>query len=86
MPKPNRVIMEEAIELIEKRSGMLFPKATEEELAKNNIVPLLLTIDPLNVVSRPLLWYFFVKLANLLIMKWYEYCHGLKYGKFRSFE
>ena len=86
MSKAHRAIIEDAISLIEKRSGMLFPKADKSELANPKVTPLLLTIDPLNVVSRPFVWYLAVKLANIVIMKWHEIFHGLRYGRFRSLE
>lgn len=73
--------MDEAIELLEKRIGRTFPKGSNP-----NVKPLLLTIDPVNVLPRPLIWYLFVKGANLYLRSRYEAKYGLRYGKFGELE
>ncbi|KAI5124921.1 hypothetical protein M0805_007349 [Coniferiporia weirii] len=81
IPHSHRVALEEATELLERRIGCKIPTGSNP-----SVRTLLLTIDPVNVLSRPLLWYIFVKVANAYLRTWYEMNYGLIYGRFNDLE
>jgi len=79
--KAHQDFINDAIALIEKRIGCTIPPGSNPE-----VVPLLLTVDPMNVCARPLAWYLFVKIANVCLRTWYQRNHGVKYGRFKDLE
>ena len=87
LPPPDKIptvhskALDEAVELLEKRVGCTFPKGSNA-----NVKPLLLTIDPVNILPRPLAWYLFVKFANIYLRSLYKAKHGLRFGKFGELE
>ena len=81
IPHTNRKVLDEAILLLEKRTGSKISSGSDP-----SVQPLLLTLDPINVLSRPFAWYVGVKLANICLQKWYEVNHGIQYGRFGDLE
>ena len=81
LPEYHRTLLDESVELLEKRIGCKIPSGSNP-----SVKPILLTVDPVNVLPRPLGWYIFVKVVNTCILKWYEYKYGLSYGRFRDLE
>lgn len=67
--------------MLEKRTGSKIPPGSDP-----SVKPILLTLDPVNVRQRPLMWYVAVKIANMCLRKWYETFHGIHYGRFRDLE
>ncbi|CAL1707594.1 unnamed protein product [Somion occarium] len=65
-----KTILQDALSLIEKRAGTSISEGSNLDSS-----PLLLTLDPINVAWRPLVWYAFVAISNHIIrrdlqMKW----------------
>lgn len=81
LPKSHRMLLDEATELMEKRIGCKIPEGSDP-----SVHPLRLTLDPVNVARRPLIWYIFGKVINAYIRTRYELKYGLVYGKFRDLE
>ncbi|KAL5508303.1 hypothetical protein ACEPAH_5922 [Sanghuangporus vaninii] len=81
LPQTHRMLLDEATELMEKRIGCKIPEGSDF-----SVQPLRLTLDPINVVHRPLAWYIFVKIINAYIRTKYEMKYGLVYGRFRDLE
>jgi len=73
--------VEEAIELIEKRSGTKIPEGSNPA-----VTPIMLTIDDLNIAFRPLLWYTFVAVAHVLAHKFLEHYWGAEFGVYGDVE
>lgn len=81
IPDSHRMVLDEATELLEKRIGCSIPTGSDP-----SIKTLLLTIDPVNVLPRPLMWYVFVRVANKYLRSKYEMKYGLVYGKYKDLE
>lgn len=62
-----RVILNEALDLLEKRSGCQF-----EEGSNPTVPPILLTIDKVNIMWRPLTYYTIIWSINFFLRTWYE--------------
>jgi len=76
-----REMLEEGIALIEKRAGCSIPEGSNPSCR-----PVLVTLDPVTILSRPLLFYGIVRVAT----HWLElsFCkfYGFKYGGNGDFE
>ncbi|EJD01104.1 uncharacterized protein FOMMEDRAFT_125748 [Fomitiporia mediterranea MF3/22] len=81
IPDTHKTLLDEATELLEKRIGCTVPDGYDP-----SVQVLRLTVDPVNVLPRPLGWYLFVKAINMYIRSVYESRYGLVYGKFRDLE
>ncbi|VDC07292.1 unnamed protein product [Peniophora sp. CBMAI 1063] len=73
LPHAQQVFLNEALQLIEKRSGTEIPPGTNARAR-----PMLLTLDPVNFAWRPLIWYLVIAAGNCgmkhrLMMK-----HGMR--------
>ena len=62
LPESHKTLMDEAVELLQMRVGCKIPEGSDP-----SIKPLRLTIDPVGVRARPLLWYLFVWLINAYV-------------------
>lgn len=74
MPATHRRAVEDAVELIEKRSGSKVPEGSNPTVA-----PILLTLDDVHVSFRPFLWYIFVAVGHVLAHKFLEHHWGVKF-------
>lgn len=63
IPHSRRVILDEVFDMLQQRAGSSIPDGS------SGVPALLLTVDPVNVSSRPFAWYAFVAAANWLIRK-----------------
>jgi len=79
--KSHHDFINETVALLETRIGCSVPPGSNP-----NVTPLLLTIDPMNVRTRPFVWYLFVKMANVCLRAWYQRNHGITYGRFKDLE
>jgi hypothetical protein len=61
-----RVILDEALDLLEKRSGCQLQKGSNPAIS-----PVLLTIDKVTIMWRPLTYYFILCALNLILRVWY---------------
>lgn len=59
LPHAQQVFLNEALQLIEKRSGTVLPPGSNPQAR-----PMLLTLDPVNFAWRPLIWYLLVAVGN----------------------
>ncbi|EJU06079.1 hypothetical protein DACRYDRAFT_112859 [Dacryopinax primogenitus] len=71
-----RTLLYEALELIERRSGTIFPEGPM------TVVPLRLTMDPIAVWGRPLVMYAVVGLLSYSFRVWYQVQHGFQVRRF----
>ena len=74
MPAVHRNAIEEAVELIEKRSGSKMPEGSNPA-----VTPMLLTLDVVHISFRPFLWYIFIAAGHLLVHKFLEHIWGVEF-------
>ena len=74
MPAPHRHAIEEAVMIIEKRSGSKIPEGSNP-----TATPMLLTVDDVHVSFRPFLWYIFVAVGHTLAQKFLEHHQGVEF-------
>ena len=75
MPATHRHAIEEAVELIEMRSGSKIPEGSNPA-----VTPMLLTIDDVHISFRPLLWYAFVAVGHIFAHKFLEHHWDVEFG------
>lgn len=75
MPTTHKHAIEDAVELIEKRSGSKIPEGSNQA-----VTPMLLTIDDVHISFRPLLWYTFVAFCHAFVHKFLEHHWGVEFG------
>lgn len=66
IPASHQKVLHDALEMIEKRSGMTIPDGSNPAA-----VPLLLTLDPVNIAWRPFGWYVLIALGNVVMKHWF---------------
>ena len=74
MPATHRHAIEEAVELIERRSGSKIPEG-----ANPAVTPILLTLDDVHILFRPFLWYIFVAVSHVFAHKFLEHHWGVEF-------
>ena len=74
MPATHRHAIEEAVVLIEKRSGSKIPEGSNPA-----VTPMLLTLDDVHISFRPFLWYTFVAISHVLAHKFLEHHQGVEF-------
>jgi hypothetical protein len=80
MPEAHARALDKAVKLICKRTGTIV-----EEGSYPGVKPLLLTVDPVTVNSRPLLWYLFVA-AGTKYACWLLRKHGVQFSSYNGIE
>ncbi|KAI0773436.1 hypothetical protein BC629DRAFT_1583095 [Irpex lacteus] len=70
-----KVLLEECMELIERRAGVQIPDGSNPS-AK----PMTLTLDPVNVIGRPFVWYLGVALSNMYQRRHFKNWWGCTFG------
>lgn len=87
IPSPDKLtadhkwVIEDGIHRIEQRSGTQLPKGYNTKAS-----PILLTLDHVNIASRPFLWYLFSHVAQYVMQRHYVNVHGVKFAKYRGLE
>lgn len=82
IPHSSRVILDEAVDLIQKRSGSTIPEGSNP-----TVKPILLTLDDVNVsLWRPFAWYAGIGVSNWLLKRWYEYRWDARSGNYNGLE
>jgi hypothetical protein len=76
-----RVILDEALDLLEKRSGCQF-----EEGSNPAVPPILLTLDNVNIMGRPLTFYAIIWSINFFLKVWYETQKNVRFGSHDGLE
>lgn len=74
MPRTHRHAIDQAVELIEKRSGSKIPEGSNPA-----VTPMLLTVDDVHISPRPFLWYIFVALCHASAHKLLEHNWGVQF-------
>lgn len=62
IPKSRRKLLDETVDLLERRAGMKFPEGFNPE-----VTVLRLTVDPVSTAARPFMWYVIVAVANFFV-------------------
>ena len=81
LSEARKVLLEECMEMIEKRAGVQIPDGSNPS-AK----PMTLTLDPVNVVGRPLIWYLGVALSNIYQRRHFKNWWGCSFGTYNGLE
>ncbi|KAH0839869.1 hypothetical protein J3R83DRAFT_820 [Lanmaoa asiatica] len=81
LPDHRRDVLDDALRQIESRAGMSIPDGPS-----SGVSPILLTIDKLNVSSRPLVWYAMVFATNWMLRKWLERVHSVRFACYEGLE
>jgi len=74
MPSTHKHAIEEAVELIERRSGTNIPEGSNPA-----VTPILLTLDDVYISFRPFLWYIFVAVGHFIAHKYLEHHWGAEF-------
>ncbi|QRV73174.1 alpha/beta hydrolase family protein [Ceratobasidium sp. AG-Ba] len=80
----NELVLREALDMLEKRSGSKLRSEVEVALSKQSkpVQPLRLTLDPIDIIGRPALCYAVTALANLAFRAYLKRKFGVVHGKF----
>ena len=81
MPRAHMHALDEAVELIEKRSGSKIPEGSNPA-----VPPILLTLDDVHILPRPFLWYILVAFCHFLAHKFLEHHWGVQFGRHGNVE
>lgn len=81
LPDRHRDALDDAIRQIENRAGMTIPDGPS-----SGVSPILLTVDKLNVSSRPFVWYAMVFATNWVLRRWLEREHSVQFGCYEGLE
>ncbi|KAG9317401.1 hypothetical protein JVU11DRAFT_1600 [Chiua virens] len=81
IPDHHRDVLDDAIRQIENRAGITLPDGPS-----SGVSPILLTIDKLNVTSRPFLWYALVFVTNRVFRFWLARVHSVRFGCYQGLE
>lgn len=76
MSPTHRHAIDEAVELVEKRSGSKIPEGSNPAAA-----PILLTLDDIHVSPRPFLWYIFVVFCHGFAHRYLEHRWGVQFDR-----
>ncbi|KAI0375603.1 hypothetical protein BV20DRAFT_959597 [Pilatotrama ljubarskyi] len=79
--EPHRKVLNEVIQLLEHRAGSKIPDGSNPAAS-----PLLLTLDPVNVAWRPLVWYVGVALSNTILRRTLRSKWNVKFGVYKDLE
>ncbi|KAI9574737.1 hypothetical protein HD554DRAFT_2011317 [Boletus coccyginus] len=81
LPDHHRDVLDRAIRQIENRAGVAIPDGPS-----SGVSPILLTIDKLNVTSRPFVWYAMVLATNWMLRRWLERVYSVRFGRYGGLE
>ena len=74
-------VLHEVIELLEHRAGVKIPDGSNP-----SVKPFLLTLDPVTVSWRPLVWYVAVAVSNAYIRRRFKTKWNAKIGTYKDLE
>ncbi|KZT12486.1 uncharacterized protein LAESUDRAFT_668166 [Laetiporus sulphureus 93-53] len=81
LPPAHQVALKEVCQLLEARAGCKIPEGSNA-----SVRPLLLTLDPVNVVWRPFFWYVGIAISNFILRRRLAGKWGVKYGTYHGLE
>lgn len=81
IPRARRRLLEETVELLERRSGVKFPEGFNPE-----VHTLRLTVDPVSTAARPFMWYVVLSVINWLVRRRLESKWHARGGTFDGLE
>lgn len=76
IPTVHRHAIDEAVDLIEKRSGSKIPEGSNPAAT-----PMMLTVDDVPISTRPFLWYILVAVCQLCAHLFLEHNWGVEFGQ-----
>ncbi|CAE6365280.1 unnamed protein product [Rhizoctonia solani] len=85
----NELVLREALDMLEKRAGTKLRPAAELEASTSSsrlVTPLRLTLDPLDIIGRPAIFYAFTGFVNLVYRAYLQRKFGVVHGKFGKLE
>jgi hypothetical protein len=85
----NELVLREALDMLEKRAGSKLRPAAELEASTSSsrlVTPLRLTLDPLDIIGRPAIFYAFTSFVNLVYRAYLQRKFGVVHGKFGKLE
>ncbi|KAI1795198.1 hypothetical protein LXA43DRAFT_993885 [Ganoderma leucocontextum] len=74
-------VLDEVIDLLERRAGIKIPEGSNP-----TVNPLLLTLDPVNVSWRPLIWYAGIALSNAFLRRRFRNKWNVKVATYKDLE
>jgi len=81
LSEARKKLLDEVVEMIERRAGSKIPDGSNPAAR-----PMMLTLDTLNVVGRPLIWYLGVALSNMYQRRYFESSWGCKFGTYNGLD
>jgi len=81
LPRSHRVILDEALNLLEKRAGCRIPEGSNPTMP-----PIRLTIDSVNITWRPLTFYIIICFINSCLRLWYKAKWNAHHGSYHRLE
>ncbi|OSX60266.1 hypothetical protein POSPLADRAFT_1182745 [Postia placenta MAD-698-R-SB12] len=81
LPPVHQKALQEVCQLIERRSGTTIPEGSNP-----TVKPLLLTLDPVSVVWRPLVWYLAVEISNFFVRRRLVRDWNVKFGTYHGLD
>lgn len=76
LPDAHRENLDQSLDLLQKRLGCRAP-----EEPSIDVEPMRLTIDPIQIMGRPLMFYIAIKVINLTLLKYYEMKWDARLGR-----
>ncbi|KAJ8519372.1 hypothetical protein ONZ45_g3679 [Pleurotus djamor] len=81
IPKTHRIVLDDALDLLQKRTGCTIPDGSSSEHQ-----PLLLTLDAVRVLWRPFSFYAIVGVLNKILKAWFVHNYQLRFGAYDGLE
>lgn len=81
VPPSRLAVLKDTVELLQKRAGRKLAQATDP-----SVKSLCLTLDKVNVISRPFAWYAFVGTTNYIVKRWFEHRWNARHGNYGGLE
>lgn len=75
MPDAHRVVLDEVLDLLEKRVGCKIPEGSAP-----TIQPIRLTLDKVNIYWRPFAWYAVISIINWFLKLWLRHNRNVHFG------
>ncbi|KAJ7590911.1 hypothetical protein C8J56DRAFT_1013742 [Mycena floridula] len=82
IPHSRRLVLDDAVELLQKRMGVLVPEGT----SLGKVEPLRLTLDDVSISWRPLTFYALITSINWCLKQRYRWFWGLHYDTYDELE
>jgi hypothetical protein len=81
VPPSRLAILKDTVDLLQKRAGRKLTQYSDP-----SVKSLCLTLDKVNVASRPFVWYAIVGGANYIVKRWFEHKWNAQHGNYNGLE